>query len=95
MNTDCVNTVGGYDCVCSPGYTGFRNDCMSKLAKVNTFNENSTCFFVLASDVNECMEGTDSCHTNADCTDTVGSFQCTCSPGYSGDGVVSCNGNEI
>ena len=46
-NTDCVNTVGGYDCVCSPGYTGFRNDCMSKLAKVDTFSENSTCFFNL------------------------------------------------
>ena len=30
VNTDCVNTVGDYDCVCSPGYTGFRNNCMSK-----------------------------------------------------------------
>ena len=41
------------------------------------------------------MEGTDSCHTNADCTDTVGSFQCTCNPGYSGDGIISCNGKFI
>ena len=48
--------------------------------------------FLLASDVNECMEGTDNCHTNADCTDTVGSFQCTCSPGYSGDGIENCTG---
>ena len=38
------------------------------------------------------MEGTDNCHTNADCTDTVGSFQCTCSPGYSGDGIENCTG---
>ena len=30
-NTDCVNTGGSYDCVCSPGYTGFRNNCMSEL----------------------------------------------------------------
>ena len=29
-NTDCVNTVGSYDCVCSAGYAGFRNNCMSK-----------------------------------------------------------------
>ena len=47
---------------------------------------------ILASDVNECVEGTDNCHTNADCTDTVGSFLCTCSPGYSGDGVDNCTG---
>ena len=42
--------------------------------------------------MNECIEGTDNCHTNADCTDTVGSFQCTCSPGYSGDGIENCTG---
>ena len=45
-------------------------------------------------DVDECADGTDNCHVNADCTDTIGSFQCTCSIGYSGDGVVSCNGED-
>ena len=47
---------------------------------------------ILFIDVNECVEGTDDCHVNAYCTDTVGSFQCTCSPGYSGDGVITCSG---
>ena len=51
-------------------------------------------FQPIFADVDECAEGTDNCHTNADCTDTVGSFQCTCSPGYSGDGVTACNGKE-
>ena len=43
-------------------------------------------------DVNECDLETDNCHVNADCTDTIGSFQCTCSIGYSGDGVDNCTG---
>ena len=31
------------------------------------------------------------CHANAKCTNTVGSFQCDCNPGYDGDGVKECN----
>ena len=45
-----------------------------------------------SADVNECDLGTDNCHVNADCTDNIGSFQCTCSAGYSGDGVDNCTG---
>ena len=39
-------------------------------------------------DLNEC-EGDDSsnCHENAQCTNTEGSFICSCNPGYTGDGV--------
>ena len=33
VNTDCVNTVGSYDCVCSDGFTGYRNNCMSMCNK--------------------------------------------------------------
>ena len=46
-------------------------------------------------DVNECVEGTDNCHENADCYDTIGNFTCVCSPGYSGDGVDNCTGNVM
>ena len=37
-------------------------------------------------DVNECDEGTAECHSNATCSNTVGSYDCTCVLGYSGDG---------
>ena len=46
-------------------------------------------------DVDECADDTDNCHANADCTDNIGSFSCTCSIGYSGDGVENCTGEEV
>ena len=42
--------------------------------------------------MNECEAGTNHCdEMNADCTNTDGSYTCSCSPGYSGDGT-SCVG---
>ena len=35
-------------------------------------------------DINECSTG--GCEANADCTNTVGSFSCSCKSGYHGDG---------
>ena len=43
----------------------------------------------MAVDDDECLAGTDNCDSNAQCTNTVGSFICACNTGYSGDGV-SC-----
>lgn len=42
-------------------------------------------------DINECTLGTDTCDTNAKCTNTVGNFTCSCKTGFSGDGY-SCSG---
>ena len=44
---------------------------------------------LLSIDINECELHTDNCHMNADCTDTIGTFECTCNSGFEGDGV-SC-----
>ena len=41
--------------------------------------------------MNECAEGTHTCHENAQCTDVVGGFTCKCSTGFTGDGFV-CQG---
>ena len=38
-------------------------------------------------DIDECDLGTHNCDVNANCTDTDGSFNCTCNQGYTGDGV--------
>ena len=42
-------------------------------------------------DINECTSDTDNCDTNAVCTNTHGSFICTCLSGYAGSGV-KCTG---
>ena len=49
-------------------------------------------FFDLPLDVDECLDGTNNCNVNANCTDTIGSFECTCVAGYAGDGVRNCTG---
>ena len=41
--------------------------------------------------VNECEAGTADCHDNAYCTNIVGSYNCTCQPGYTGNGTT-CTG---
>ena len=42
--------------------------------------------FVSIVDINECV-GTHNCHADSNCSNTKGSFYCTCLTGYSGDGV--------
>ena len=42
-------------------------------------------------DNNECTLGTDNCHDDATCTNTYGSFYCTCNTGFTGNGV-NCSG---
>ena len=51
------------------------------------------CFIFCLSDINECLIGTDNCLSptdNAVCTNTPGSFECSCLEGYEGDGIISC-----
>ena len=49
----------------------------------------------ILTDVNECENGTDNCHANANCSDTVGSFSCSCLSGFRGDGVLACTGTVM
>ena len=41
--------------------------------------------------IDECKEETDKCHDKAICTNTIGSYTCTCITGYSGNGR-NCKG---
>ena len=47
--------------------------------------------FPLFSEIDECFTGTHSCDANAECINTAGSYNCTCRPGYHGNGS-SCEG---
>ena len=37
-------------------------------------------------DIDECRNKSHTCDVNAVCSNTQGSYNCTCKPGYSGDG---------
>ena len=47
-------------------------------------------FFSDFIDIDEC-KGNHSCHENANCTNTIGSHECNCQPGYTGNGQ-NCTG---
>ena len=47
---------------------------------------------LLYPDIDECAnDASNNCSSNANCTDTIGSYDCTCNVGYDGDGF-SCEG---
>jgi len=59
--------------------------------------ENLNFFFLKKKiDIDECLTNNGGCSANAICTNTIGSFSCTCKIGYVGDGMIcsSCNENE-
>ena len=61
-------------CICSCAYV-YETSCNLM-----------ACFFL---DIDECTAGTHNCSTNTFCTNNVGSYNCTCNPGYYGD-VENC-----
>ena len=46
------------------------------------------------SDIDECALNTDNCNSNANCTNTDGTYNCTCKKGYLGDGS-NCTSKKI
>ena len=48
---------------------------------------------IISLDYNECLQNTDACDQNADCTNIVGSHICQCRSGYTGDGNT-CTGKN-
>jgi len=47
--------------------------------------------FVLFKDIDECKASPSVCDVNAKCQNSVGSYRCSCNPGYTGDGE-KCSG---
>ena len=50
-------------------------------------------FFSLHLDINECSTNAHNCDANAFCTNSEGSYNCTCSPGYNGNETL-CTGKS-
>ncbi|XP_015777969.1 PREDICTED: deleted in malignant brain tumors 1 protein-like [Acropora digitifera] len=45
-------------------------------------------------DIDECTASHSVCHVNAQCTNTIGSYRCTCNPGHTGNGKTCSDINE-
>lgn len=77
-------------CICNDGFSGNGSTCQGMSITVVILQIiNNYCFFPL--DINEC-DLPNRCSENAECSNTPGSFQCTCTDSYFGDGLNSCTG---
>ena len=88
----CNNTIGSFICTCDTGYQLDENgmNCSGKIwidFEQQLSDVDSVCT-ALHVDINECERDEDNCHENANCTNTEGSYTCSCNPGYTGDGVT-------
>ena len=53
---------------------------------ISNLVKNIIFLFLSCEDVDECVDGSHNCHAEAMCSNTEGSFTCTCNTGYEGDG---------
>ena len=87
----CTNTEGSFECNCQPGLIGDGRVCTGRFTTctVQLFEKRSRQLTV--ADIDECADCIDDCGKHATCTNTKGSFECTCNKGYTGDGKT-CRG---
>ena len=61
--------------------------------QINVYDESDSSYTL--SVIDECITNHHSCDVNAICQNTVGSYNCSCKPGYSGDGRKCFGNNKI
>ena len=77
----CINTDGSFHCQCLTGYTGITCESGETFYSGQS-NGLRIELKKLSLDVDECM--TQPCENDGQCTNSVGSFSCACTPQWSG-----------
>lgn len=104
----CQNLDGSFRCICPPGYEVQNDQCIGKEHKhrgteilkcrVDVFKTSALTHpppYFPFPDINECEVEPNICQFGS-CTNTPGSFQCTCQPGFVlSDNKRRCYGTEI
>ena len=94
VNANCTDTFGSFECTCNHGFEGDGFNCTSNFPSQNFFwfSKHLMNLSYVCSDINECAsDRLNTCDENANCTDTIGGYNCSCKPGYEGDGF-NCTG---
>ncbi|XP_078374426.1 uncharacterized protein LOC144657969 [Oculina patagonica] len=93
----CLKSPCHPDLLCQNGFTDKGYRCISNTQKPQESPSSTPSqpeSTPLPNDIDECTENTDDCSSNADCSNLVGSFECTCRPGFNGDGKTCQDINE-
>lgn len=99
VHGSCVNTLGSFQCSCEPGWTGTLCDqglLYHFSVFVNYNRKKIQVYFVVKtylndddiSDINECLQ---SPCVHGQCSDTLGSYRCTCDVGWTGTNCQTGN----
>ena len=90
-HANCTDTEGSYECTCNTGFSGDGFNCSGlNSIHVEIMLLVSLIICLFTSDVNECELDMDQCATNATCSNTEGSYECSCNTGFTGDGRICC-----
>ena len=79
----CIEQIDGFTCGCSSGYQ-LLEDAVTCRGNTSVYHRKISVMcmhsFQFIADIDECLQGTARC--NQGCTNTEGSYICTCNSGY-------------
>lgn len=98
----CINTAGSFHCICDPGYIydEFAHQCIGTYATELSLTLESRIFAYTSAyanvDENECLRVPNPCRGNAQCVNSLGSYECQCPKGYKlGLNMNDCVGKKL
>ena len=75
--------------------SGSQKNKLTELSTCNNLITSQVILFLFCfADINECTVGSNECHDNATCTNTDGSYLCSCNKTFSGDGR-NCSSKNV